>query len=531
MATKVISSGHLPRRAAALTLTFLLACSTDTSFPTALSDPASAPPAEPPPAPAATAVQPEPIDGQYLVTFVDSVSDVPGLAKRLANQNGADPLATWTTAIKGFALRMPSQAVDALRRNPNVKSVEQDAIIGLEGSGTQSSAPWSLDRIDQARMPLDGTYSYASDGAGVNIYIIDSGIRTTHRDLGGRAFGAFTAIADGYGTDDCLGHGTGVADVAAGSTYGVAKGAKVYAVRVVDCTGKSAYSALISGIDWVTKNRVLPAVANISIAGSTSSTVNTAVENSIAAGVVYAVAAANYAADACNYSPASARSALTVAASTRDITSSFDVQASYSNFGSCVDLYAPGSAILAATNASDTTTSGWSGTSFASPHVAGVAALYLSANPSATPSQVASAILGGAAPNLVGSATAGTPNLLLQSRVSGGSTTPPPTDTTSTPAPAPTPPPPTSTPSPTVTFTVNGCPKSTCTFDGTGSTSPNGISSWAWNFGDGGSSSASGSSAKVSHAYVGKGTYTVTLTIIDGTGKTASIKQTVSIKR
>ena len=511
------------RRSAALGIVLLMACSSDTSLPTSTLDGSGAAPAEPPP-PAAVAEPPEVIAGQYLVTFVDSVTDVRGLARRLAVQHGSDTLATWTAAIKGFAVRIPDQAVDALRRNPNVKSIEQDALVGAEGSGTQSSAPWSLDRIDQLRMPLDGTYSYATDGAGVNVYIIDSGIRTTHAEFGGRAAGVFTAVNDGYGTDDCFGHGTGVAGVVAGRSYGVAKGARLYSVRVIDCSGKAAYSALISGIDWVTKNRVLPAVANVSIAGSASSTVNAAVENSIAAGVVYAVAAANYAADACNYSPASARSALTVAASTRDITSSYDVQASYSNFGPCVDLYAPGSAIRSATYTSDTATTVWSGTSFASPHVAGVAALYLAANPAASPSQVTSAILGSAAVNLVGSAGAGTPNLLLQSGTVSG-TTPPPPDTTTAP-----PPPPPAT-SPTATFTVNGCPRSNCTFDGTASTSPNGIASYAWNFGDGGTSSASGSSAKVSHAYASKGTYTVTLTVVDRIGQAASIKQTVSIKR
>jgi len=516
-------SARVAHRAAALGIALLVGCSSDTRLPTAIGQPGDGAPAEPPP-PAAIAIQSELIPGQYLVTFVDTVSDVPGLARRLAAQHGTDTLATWTAAIKGFAVRIPDQAVDALRKNPNVKSIEQDAVVGVEGSGTQSAAPWSLDRLDQLRMPLNGTYSYASDGAGVNVYIIDSGVRTTHRDLAGRAFGAFTAIADGNGTDDCLGHGTGVADVVAGSTYGVAKAAKVYAVRVVDCSGNSAYSALVSGIDWVTKNRVLPAVANVSIAGSTSSTVNTAVENSIAAGVVYTVAAANYSADACNYSPASARSALTVAASTRDITSSYDVQASYSNYGPCVDLYAPGSAIRSATNTSDTATTVWSGTSFASPHVAGVAALYLSANPSASPSQVASAILGSAGTNLVGSAGAGTPNLLLQSGVVGGAAPPPPDTTT-----APPPPPPSSTP--TATFTVNGCPRSNCTLDGSASTSASGIASYAWNFGDGGTSSVSSSGAKVSHAYASKGTYTVTLSVVDNVGQTASLKQTVSIKR
>jgi subtilisin family serine protease len=296
---------------------------------------------------------------------------------------------------------------------------------------------------------------------------------------------------------------------------------------VVDCSGYSAYSALISGIDWVTKNRVLPAVANISIAGGVSSTVNAAVENSIAAGVVYAVGAANNASDACNYSPASAPHALTVAASTRDIYTGLDIQASYSNFGSCVDLYAPGSAIRATTFTNDTATTVWTGTSFSSPHVAGVAAQYLSSFPSATPLQVASAIVGGATANVIGSVTAGTPNLLLNSNIIGVAPAPSTSDTTSAPSPAPS-----SSQPPTATFSANGCPKATCTFDGSGSSAANGIASYSWNFGDGGSTTASGSSAaKVSHAYATKGSFKVTLTVTDKLGLAGSSSLTVNIRK
>jgi subtilisin family serine protease len=512
-------------RVAAATTILAIACGGDAAVPT---NAAGAAPQEPPPLEVQAAAA-DAIPDQYIITFVDTVKDVPGLARTIAAQSGDAPLHVYTSAIKGFAAHLPAQAVEGLRHNPHVARIEQDALVHLEGGAVQTSPSWNLDRIDQQTMPLDGSYAYDADGRGVNVYIIDSGIRTSHAEFGGRASGAFTAIADGKGTDDCLGHGTGVAGVVGGSRYGVAKSARLYAVRVADCAGKAAYSALVAGIDWVTANRVLPAVANISIAGSTSSTVNAAVERSISAGVVYAVAAANYAADACEYSPASASNALTVAASTRDITSRYDVQASYSNYGGCVDLYAPGSAIRAATFTSDTSTTAWTGTSFASPHVAGVAALYLSANPTASPAQVASAILAGAAANVVCGASAGTPNRLLYARIVGGATSPapPPQDTTSTP-----PPPPLAVSPPTATFSVNGCPRSTCTFDASGSTSASGIASYAWNYGDGGSTSPSGTSAaKVSHTYSSKGSYVVTLTVTDNAGLSATKTQTVTIKR
>jgi subtilisin family serine protease len=366
---------------------------------------------------------PDPVPGQYIVTLRTQPAASNAAASALSARHGGHVVRTYTKALAGYTAQMTPAQAQELSEDPAVASVEQDGYV--TSTATQSPAPsWGLDRIDQRTLPLDNAYSSANAGAGVTAYVIDTGIRITNTDFGGRASVGFDAIGDGQNGLDCNGHGTHVAGTIGGAKYGVAKSVSLVAVRVLGCNGSGTWSGVVAGIDWVTAQRTPNSVANMSLGGGASNAVDIAIANSVAAGVTYAVAAGNSNTDACTQSPARAPSALTVGA-----TTSTDARASYSNFGTCVDLFAPGSSITSDWSTSDTATNTISGTSMASPHVAGSAALYLGDHSGASPASVTGALLGTATPGKVTSAGIGSPNLL---DFVGGSDSPAITTTTST---------------------------------------------------------------------------------------------------
>jgi subtilisin family serine protease len=324
---------------------------------------------------------------------------------------GVNPQYVYTTVVNGFAGTLNAGQLNALRHNPNVAYVEADGEV--QASVLQANATWGLDRIDQRDRPLSTTFSYVNNGLGVNAYIVDTGIRLTHTDVAGRAVTGYDAVTAGGTAADCNGHGTHVAGTVGGTVYGVAKAVNLVAVRVLDCNGSGTNAGVIAGVDWVANNHVKPAVANMSLGGGANTTLDNAVKAAVAKGVTFVVAAGNgnifgIAANACNYSPARVPEAITVGA-----TTSTDAKASYSNYGTCVDLFAPGSGITSAWYTSDTATNTINGTSMASPHVAGVAALYLQSNPAAAPAAVSTAITSNASVGKVTSPGSGSPNRLL----------------------------------------------------------------------------------------------------------------------
>jgi aqualysin 1 len=348
---------------------------------------------------------PESAAGRYIVVLKERPTGSPAFSMNVAREAGAQPRHVYSRVLNGFAAELTESQVAELRSDPRVAYIEEDGVVSI--NTTQSGATWGIDRIDQRALPLSGTYTYNNTGAGVNAYIIDTGMNLTHGEFGSRSASGFDAV-DGGSADDCNGHGTHVAGTVGGTTYGVAKGARLIAVRVLDCAGHGSWSGVIAGMDWVANNHVKPAVANMSLGGSKSTSINDAVARMTAAGVTVVVAAGNERTDACRKSPASAPSAITVGA-----TTSTDARASYSNYGSCLDIFAPGSSIKSAWYTSNTATNTISGTSMASPHAAGVAALYLQSNPNASPSAVASALVANSTANVVGSAGRNSPNRLL----------------------------------------------------------------------------------------------------------------------
>lgn len=364
-----------------------------------------------------------PIQGQYIVVFKpDSLAAPTGIARNgalesaaenatvdLAAKHGVGVDRVFRSALQGFVARGNEASMVRLMKDPRVAFVEEDGMA--YPTATQSGATWGLDRIDQRDRPLNGTYIYDFVGSAVRAYVIDSGILASHNDFGGRVLSGYSAIADGRGSSDCNGHGTHVAGTIGGATWGVAKSVRLVPVRVFGCTGGSANSTIIAGVDWVRANAVKPAVANMSLGGPISSATDTAVNNLSNSGVTVVVAAGNDNADACNFSPARAAGAITVGSTTNT-----DVRSSFSNFGGCLDIFAPGSSIMSTWYTSNTATNTISGTSMASPHVAGAAVLILAADNAATPATVRSRLDTKASLNKLTSINTGSPNKLLYSR-------------------------------------------------------------------------------------------------------------------
>ncbi len=409
------------------------------------------------------------------------------VAAEHARRYGADVEFVYSHALQGYAARVSEARIGELARDRRVASIERDQVVTIDGTivGTETGATWGLDRIDD-RSGLDASYTWEATGAGVTAYIIDTGIRTSHQEFGGRASIGTDTVGDGQNGQDCNGHGTHVAGTVGGATYGVAKGVNLVAVRVLNCSGSGTWSGVIAGIDWVTGDVHGPAVANMSLGGGASTAVDSAVENSIAAGVSYAIAAGNgnkggRQQDACGSSPARVPEAMTIGATDRT-----DTKTSWSNYGDCVDWFAPGYQITSAWIDGDTATNTISGTSMATPHTTGAAALYLELNPGSTPADVRDGLYAQTTKGVVQASYTTNNDLLYTLSDSGGGSGGGGTE----------PPPPSGTPT-----VSTSCSKTTCTFDAT----PNATS---WSFGDG----ETGTGDPVSHDFVKAGTYDVTAT-------------------
>lgn len=454
------------------------------------------------------------VPGRYIVVLHDETADaLQGMnaktkadqrvrtASQLANRHGARPLRVYQHTINGFVASMSLEQARSLASDPRVRFIEQDG-VARAAQIAQPDATWGLDRIDQRHLPTDSIYSYFRTGRGVHAYIIDTGVLETHEEFTGRVGSGFSAIADGRGTMDCEGHGTQVAGTVGGRTWGVAKEVTIHSVRVLGCNALGTVSDVIAGIDWVTANHRKPAVANLSLGSEPTIALDEAVRRSIAAGVTYAIAAGNLTGDACGISPARVAQAITVGASTRN-----DTRASFSNWGPCLDLFAPGEDITSAWLTSNTAITVGRGTSVAAPHVAGAIALLLEESPTATPAQIHAALIANATPDKIRDAGSGSPTRLLFA----------PNRDTSAP----------SDPAPLASFTAT-CTGRTCTFDASGSRDNDPIVDYIWKFAEGRLvDSARG--RVISKTFRTDGTFTVSLTVLDSADQKATTAAAVTV--
>lgn len=435
---------------------------------------------------------------RYIVVLNQTPQAGPAMALSVAQSQNVTPVRVYQQVLPGFVATLNGAQVAALRNDPRVSFIEEDQILSI--STTQANPPnWGLDRIDQRNLPLNNSYTYNTTGAGVHLYDIDTGLNLSHNDVAGRVGNGVDEIGDGNGVNDCNGHGTHTATTVAGTTFGVAKGMTVHPVRVLDCGGSGLTSGVIAGIDWVTVNHLSPAVANMSLGGPISTALDQAVANSVASGVVYSVSAGNNNGNACNQSPAREPSAITTGA-----TNKMDRRANFSNFGTCLDIFGPGVAITAGWIGSPSATATISGTSMAAPHVAGVAGLYLEANPASTPAQVTAAILSNATLNKVTNPGAGSANRLLYMGFIGGGGNQP----------------------PTANFTFSCNASHVCNFDGSSSTDDVGVVSYLWQRGNG---ATLGTGVTLTQTFPGTGNFVISLTVTDGGGLSNTKTQTIPV--
>jgi subtilisin family serine protease len=456
---------------------------------------------------ASTDLNTQVLPNEYIVVLRGGVRDVAGEAA-VATTQGAQVRAVWEHALKGFAARLSPAALRELRRNPNVQFIEPDGFVRT--AVTQSPVPsWGLDRIDQRNLPLDNSYTYNNNGSGVHAYIVDTGINPTHNEFTGR-IGNGINFAGGSGTNDCNGHGTHVAGTVGGTAHGVAKGVTLHPVRVLDCFGSGQWTWYISGVNWIAANAIKPAVMNASLGGGINTGADQATNNLAAAGVVVNVASGNNNANACSFSPA--RTGPTAGVLSVNASTITDVRAGFSDFGTCSTIFAPGVNITSAWIGGNNATNTISGTSMATPHVAGAAALYLNTNPSATPAQVENALVTNATPGKITNPGTGSPNLLLYTGFIGGGN------------------PGNQPPVANFSYTCQQRsgpegPINVCTLTSTSTDPDNNIATYAWTA----PNRPNKTGATITRQYRNPGSYPNTLTVTDAGGLSNSVTKNVVI--